>query len=163
MSSFADTLGLPPYASQPARAMRGKLNAQTVVRAWGEFRTVAEWVALAVPERERPSKLRTLVMRVAQGVPFEAALLLPAGAHVDPKALPGGPLSWTWQMLEYEDDEWAQDFCARRPGGGTLEEVAAAIGTTRERTRQIEDKALAKLRALDVDLTELIGGHDHDF
>ena len=49
-------------------------------------------------------------------------------------------------MLEWEDDPGAQAFFAQHPGGATLEEVAAALGVTRERVRQIEEVALRKCR-----------------
>jgi len=39
-------------------------------------------------------------------------------------------------------------------GGVTLEEVADAIGVVRERIRQIEDRALAQLRAAAIDAAE---------
>jgi hypothetical protein len=50
----------------------------------------------------------------------------------------------------YEQDVAAQLFVATFPGpeGATLEVVALAMGISRERVRQIEEKALRKLRAL---------------
>lgn len=47
------------------------------------------------------------------------------------------------------DPDEIGETCSKRVemrGGATLEEVAAAIGVVRERIRQIEDRALAKLR-----------------
>lgn len=48
------------------------------------------------------------------------------------------------EMTTYADDRIAQTFAAR--GGMKLEEIAATIGVTRERVRQIEAVALRKLR-----------------
>ena len=79
-------------------------------------------------------------------LPLEVALALPTSAHLDPNAKPGAPRSWTWELLEWEDDPGAQAFLASHPGGATLEEVAAALGVTRERVRQIEALALRKCR-----------------
>lgn len=37
------------------------------------------------------------------------------------------------------------DFVARNPGGATLEQIGELFGFTRERARQVEQEALAKL------------------
>jgi hypothetical protein len=52
----------------------------------------------------------------------------------------------------YAEDVAAQLFVATFPGpeGATLEAVAIAMGISRERVRQIEEKALRKLRAFGV-------------
>lgn len=50
-------------------------------------------------------------------------------------------------LTRWEEDEIAQAVVALNPDGATLEQVGELIGVTRERVRQIEDKALAKLRA----------------
>lgn len=47
----------------------------------------------------------------------------------------------------YKDDVACQLFVAFFPEGATLDMVGAAIGVTRERARQIEDRALKKLFA----------------
>jgi len=43
------------------------------------------------------------------------------------------------------DDEVVAAFVAAHPSGGTLEEVSAAIGVTRQRTEQIVKRALRKI------------------
>lgn len=48
----------------------------------------------------------------------------------------------------YTADAAAQAFVASHPGGATLETVAESFGLTRERVRQIEEQALARLRRL---------------
>ena len=79
-------------------------------------------------------------------LPREIALSLPRYAHVDPTAEPGAPRAWTWVLLAYEDDPWAQHFVATHPGGASLEVVGVALGMGKERIRQIEEVALDKLR-----------------
>lgn len=44
-------------------------------------------------------------------------------------------------------------------GGATLEDIAAVFGVTRERVRQIEERALARIRRGDTVLEELAPGH----
>lgn len=48
--------------------------------------------------------------------------------------------------VPYEHDRLAQLFVQSFPDGGTLDEVGQACGVTRERIRQIEGKALIRLR-----------------
>lgn len=48
--------------------------------------------------------------------------------------------------LRYEDDVACQLLVNAHPDGLTLDEVGRALGLTRERVRQIEAAALAKLR-----------------
>lgn len=48
--------------------------------------------------------------------------------------------------VPYELDEAVKRFVAEHPGGATLDEVGVAFGVSRERIRQIENAALAKLR-----------------
>jgi broad specificity phosphatase PhoE len=112
------------------------------VEAYGEIRSVASWASCSGHTvrslRKRLSELATL--------PAEIALAAPSYVRIDPTALPGQPRSWTWDLLPWEDDEWAQEWVARHPGGGTLEEVGAALGVVRERVRQVEESAMAKFR-----------------
>jgi len=67
----------------------------------------------------------------------------------------------------YLRDEAAQRFVHDNPDGATLEEVAAALGVSRERVRQIEARAIRKLRGVvsPEQLAELLGlvpRHDDD-
>lgn len=48
--------------------------------------------------------------------------------------------------VPYELDEAVKRFVDEHPSGATLEEVGVAFGVSRERIRQIESVALAKLR-----------------
>lgn len=47
--------------------------------------------------------------------------------------------------LPWHADVASQEFVDLHPGGATLEEVAVELGLVRERIRQIEERALAKL------------------
>jgi hypothetical protein len=49
--------------------------------------------------------------------------------------------------VSYEDDETVKAFVREHPDGATLEEVAQALGLTKQRIHQIEVEALNKLRA----------------
>lgn len=60
----------------------------------------------------------------------------------------GEPGAWTWQLLPWEDDLWAQEFVQKHPCGATLEEIGEALGVSMQRVRQIEEKALRKLRRM---------------
>lgn len=111
-----------------------------IITAFGEERSAVEWSRISgIPSR-------ALINRIQGGMCSELALSLPSWSRPDLSAAPGAPLSWTWDALEYEHDQWAQDFVRRHPKGGTLDQVAASLGITRERTRQLEEQALAKLR-----------------
>lgn len=57
-------------------------------------------------------------------------------------------LASTCPVCRRRDPCWAcvAEFIATHPGGGTLEEVAALFGVTREAIRVRERKALRKLR-----------------
>jgi hypothetical protein len=109
------------------------------IEAFGERHPADVWSRLV---GVKPNVLRRRMRRL----PPEVALALPRYAHVDPVAQPGAPSAWTWELLAYEDDPWAQDFVARHPGGATIEEVGGALGMGRERIHQIEARAIDKLR-----------------
>lgn len=110
------------------------------IEAFGVELTIAEWA------HELDLSARRLTQLVRGGVPPEAALLVPNRAHVDPSAPPGGPGSWTWQVLRFEYDPWCQALI-RRNGAMTLEQIGEALGITKERVRQEEEAILRKLRA----------------
>ena len=80
-------------------------------------------------------------------LPPEIALVLPLGVHVDPAAEPGAPRSWTWVVLTWNEDVWAQRFVDQHPEGAPLDVVGDALGLVKERVRQIEEEALRKLAA----------------
>lgn len=103
---------------------------------------------LSIPAWARVTGLSiNAVRRRLRLFPPEIALLLPVAAHADPNAKPGAPRSWTWELLLYEDDCYAQRFVEAHPHGATLDEVGDALGIVRERVRQIEEQALEKLGA----------------
>lgn len=124
------------------------------VTAFGETRTLRAWANEA---NISPSVLR----RRLEHLPAEVAIQLPAWARVNFDAKPGAPSSWTWEILDYAQDPWAQSFVRRHPGGASLEEVGDALGLVRERVRQVEEIAMRKVRlgaeALGLDLHALLG------
>lgn len=111
-----------------------------LIEAWGKRRTVLEWSVLS---GQCDSGLR---QRLKRGWPAEVAISLPPATRIDMDAEPGGPMSWTWDVLSWREDPWAQAFVRAHPEGGSLEEVGMALGVTRERVRQLEESALMKLR-----------------
>lgn len=68
------------------------------------------------------------------------------------------------RVTAFVKDQAARRFVDEHPDGATLEEVAAALGVSRERVRQIESRALRKLRAEFPPelLAELLGVARHD-
>lgn len=65
-----------------------------------------------------------------------------------------------WLDLEWELHDEAREIVAANPDGMTLEQVGNVLGVTRERVRQIEAIALAKLKTgLDTAETVDMGGH----
>lgn len=131
--------------------------APRLIRAFGEARTVHEWASLlglsVYALRKRLRDFRHLPPEVALSIPFH-------DKQIDPHADPGKPQSWTWELLAYADDPWAQTFVQRHPGGATLEEVGEVFGLVRERVRQVEESAKRKFEhvahALHVPFEELI-------
>lgn len=109
------------------------------VEAFGEVLSIEAWSA-------RTGIKAAVIRRRLKHLAPEAALSLSDYAHYSTDALPGGPKSWTWDGLSWERDPWAQQFVDEHPGGASLEEVGDAIGVTRERVRQIEEKAIRKLQ-----------------
>ncbi len=113
-----------------------------MLKAYGTSMPLTEWAKLC---GLRAEDLRRR-FRALKGLPPEVILAVRRVRHLDPRAKPGGPNSWTWDLLCWEDDDWAQAFLAQHPGGATLAEVADAIGVVRERVRQIEEVALRKFK-----------------
>ena len=64
--------------------------------------------------------------------------------------------------VSYEEDQRCQHFVGSHPGGATLGEIAAYLGVTRERVRQIECQALQKLADYDAGLLEALFRVDVD-
>jgi hypothetical protein len=114
------------------------VGARDTVEAFGDRMTLDAWARLT------GISVRTLRRRLTF-LPAEAALLLPDWTHVDPLARPGSANAWSWELLDYEDDPWAQTFVAKHRAGATLEQVGNALGVVKERVRLIEESALAKL------------------
>lgn len=60
----------------------------------------------------------------------------------------------------WQEDYFARAWVVHHPDGSTLEEVGALLGVTRERVRQIQDKATRRLRvtcrSLGYDLQDII-------
>jgi hypothetical protein len=112
------------------------------LKAYGTSMPLTEWARLY---GLRPGHLRRR-LQALKGLPPEVVLGLRYVRHLDPRAKPGAPHSWTWDLLPWEDDAWAQAFLAKHPGGATLEEIAQALGLVRERVRQIEEVALRKCK-----------------
>jgi len=112
------------------------------LKAYGTSMPLTEWARLY---GLRPGHLRRR-LQALKGLPPEVILSVRYARHLDPRAKPGAPHSWTWDALCWEDDEWAQTWVARHPGGATLEEVGDALGIVRERVRQVEEVAMLKLR-----------------
>ena len=115
-------------------------SASSAVEAFGECKSVKDWAA------EIGVDIRVLKQRL-EIVPAEIALSMPRMTRLHRFGISAGePQSWTWDLLPWRLDLWAQAFVAERPSGATLEEVGEALGVTRERVRQIETSAMRKLK-----------------
>lgn len=129
----APTPPLAPPVERPCLAV-----VPSGVEAFGARLSVTSW------SRVTGLSINALRRRLSL-FPAEIALLLPTSAHADPDAEPGGPHSWTWELLSWEEDHWARAFVATHPEGASLEEVGSALGIVKERVRQVEEQALRKL------------------
>ena len=117
-------------------------TSSTEIEAFGVVGTLAEWSwIVGLGERVLQRRLRDF-----HDVSVELVLSMPSYLRADPAAAAGQPHSWTWDSLPWERDPWARAWVKQHPGGSTLEEVASALGVTRERVRQIEEVAMRKLR-----------------
>ena len=113
------------------------------LRAVGESLTVTQW-------SERTGLTRNLIRtRKRRGWSDVDAVTVPdmvrhASIHIPP----GHPGSVSWFRETWENDDHAWYVVACHPDGLTLEQIAAVMGLTDERVRQIELSGLEKLRAL---------------
>jgi len=117
-------------------------------------------LALAVPEASEPY-WRPLTRGDCEGVPRPCPFV--ACRHnlfLDIQSSTGGI---KLNFPDREPDEMV-DSCAldiAEEGGVTLERCGAAMSVTRERVRQIEERALAKVDAASPELAELVSGWAH--
>lgn len=112
------------------------------LEAFGQVLSIGEWSRrIGITPRALKNRLERL--------PPEVALTLSVHAHYGDLPEPGAPRSWTWNVLPWEEDPYAQAFVEEHPNGATLEEVGEVLGVTRERVRQIEEVAKRKLRRIE--------------
>ncbi len=77
------------------------------------------------------------------------AVTVPAWVHHARVAVPAGhPTSASWDRDPWDEDDHAWYVVAHHPDGLSLEQVAALMGVTDERVRQIEQEAFAKIREM---------------
>lgn len=62
--------------------------------------------------------------------------------------------------VRYEDCAASQMFVNAHPHGATLDEIGAFFGVSRERIRQVEQQAMAKLAAARPELADLLSNDD---
>lgn len=95
-----------------------------------------------------------LCARLREGWSHIDAVTVPAWVHHERVAIPAGhPSSASWDRDPWDDDDYAWYVVAHHPDGLSLEQVAALMGVTDERVRQIEQEAFAKLREMLTDPT----------
>ncbi len=113
------------------------MEARVRVTYQGQTRSIKEWAEITgLPET-------TLFGRIYRRWDPELVLTAPRGGHRPPDArIPQIDPRSPWA-----DDEVAQKLVRDNPHGMTLDEVGIAFGITRERVRQIEQRAIQKLRA----------------
>lgn len=78
--------------------------------AFGKVLSIEAWAA------EIGLRPRALQDRLSR-LPSEAALTLSVNARYGDTQGLGEPRSWSWDVLRWEDDPWAQRFVEEHPGG----------------------------------------------
>jgi hypothetical protein len=87
--------------------------------------------------------------RLRQGWSDVDAVTVPAWVHHARVSVQAGhPSSASWDRDPWSDDDHAWYVVACHPDGLSLEQVAALMGVTDERVRQIEQEAFAKIREM---------------
>jgi hypothetical protein len=107
----------------------------------GRTLSVSEWVAQP-EQRALGLSVHTINQRLRDSWPVGEALTTQRGARRNTSSF---RVATVPPESSYLEDAVAQAFVAEH-GGATLDEVAKEMGITRERVRQIEAVALARLR-----------------
>lgn len=103
--------------------------------------TAVEYLADAVEAPLVPGTCR-ICRRVASDLSRSGRCDVCSLVHDDPADPPAVDATTPW-----DDDEVARAAVARNPDGMSLTQIGGLLDVTRERVRQIETEALAKLRA----------------
>lgn len=131
----AQAMGLKPGKLQP---LMQALNANTLSAGIGDDDEIDSLAEL--PEKERQDNPESLIERYGAHTLYDAMY-----HHLDPREQ---QILWMRYGLDgQETSNW------------TLEQIGEAVGLTRERVRQIEARALVKLRSL---INQRTGDNDND-
>lgn len=113
------------------------------ITAWGSTRTLREWAEyLGVS----PAGIRSRIYK--KGMTPHEAVTKPWAAHAGKRkrgARPSAEPILPDLHVPWEESDWSWYVVAHHPNGLTLDEIGQLMGITRERVRQIEQKAFGKL------------------
>lgn len=140
----------------------------TVYEHAGESLPLRDWVARqdeflvrGVYARHEDLAALCVLRRMQKGWLLADALSMPSYTTKASLSVPiGHPGSWSWDVIDYDDDDHAWYVDAHHPEGVSLQDVAAVLGVSTERASQIEISAMRKFcrhaKGMNIDVRKLL-------